>query len=169
MDNQHIKIGAWIHERDIPLEDQIKLAHQNGLESIRSYSIDYAQRAVPALQRAGMSLLGGMHIDAEALAEDWRSQVRLDEFARYHELGVPLEGICVGNELRQGGDDPNKKRFTARLCFGLANVLDTYHRWMDENGINTPLTYAMEGIVFDEFGNFHEWHGYPRVVHLRCL
>ncbi len=52
------------------------------------------------------------------------------------------------------GMTPNAKRFTARLSFGLANILETYRRWMDERDISTPLTYAMEGIVFDEFGRF---------------
>jgi hypothetical protein len=83
--------------------------------------------------------------------------VRLDELARYHELIVPLEAICVGNELRQGGDEPGKKRFTARLSFGLANVLATYRGWLDEHGYTTPLTCAMEGIVFDREGHFNEW------------
>jgi hypothetical protein len=63
----------------------------------------------------------------------------------------------VGNELREGGDAPDKKRFTARLSFGLANVLVTYRQWLDEQGYATPLTYAMEGIVFDSEGYFHEW------------
>jgi hypothetical protein len=157
MKTNRIKFGAWIHERDLSLDQQIKQARQAGLSTIRSYSLDYAQRAAPALIENEMSLVGGIHVDGEALAADWRSQLQLDQLARYHELGVPLEAICVGNELRQGGDSPDKKQFTARLSYGLANVLDTYRRWMDERGIDTPLTYAMEGIVFDEFGFFHEW------------
>jgi hypothetical protein len=68
-----------------------------------------------------------------------------------------LEGICVGNELRVGGDAPDKKRFTARLSFGLANVILTYRHWLDEHGLSTPLTYAMEVIVFDREGYFNEW------------
>jgi hypothetical protein len=68
-----------------------------------------------------------------------------------------LEAVCVGNELREGGDEPGKKRFTARLSFGLANVIATYRQWLDEHGYMTPLTYAMEGIVFDSEGYFHEW------------
>jgi hypothetical protein len=153
-----MKIGAWIHSSDnVPLEEQIELAVENGLQTIRSYHIGYAERVAPALTQTGMSLLGGMHVDAEGLVEDWRSQLRLDELARYHELGVPLEAICVGNELREGGDAPDQKRFTARLSFGLANVLDTYRRWLHEHGYATPLTYAMEGIVFDDQGHFNEW------------
>jgi len=152
------KIGAWIHNYDdIPLEEQITLAAENGLQTIRSYHIGYAEKAAPALRQTGMSLLAGMHIDAQALVADWRSQVRLDELARYHELDVPLEAICVGNELREGGDAPDKKRFTARLSFGLVNVLATYRQWLDQHGYTTPLTYAMEGIVFDQEGHFHEW------------
>lgn len=153
-----MKIGTWIHSHeDIPLEKQILLAAENGLQSIRSYYISYIEETAPALKQTAMSLLGGIYVDSEALAEDWRSQVRLDELARYHELGVPLEAICVGNELREGGDDPGKKRFTARLSFGLTNVLHTYRQWLDEHGYSTPLTYAMEGIAFDEGGLFHEW------------
>jgi hypothetical protein len=152
-----MKFGAWIHERDLSLEEQILTARQNGLQSIRSYSLDYSQHAAPILKQHGLSLLAGMHIEAEALAADWRSQVRLDDLSEIHNLGVDLEGICVGNELRQGGDAFDTKQFTARLAFGLANVLDTYRRWMDERGITTPLTYAMEGIVFDRHGTFYEW------------
>jgi hypothetical protein len=153
-----MKIGAWIHSHDdIPLENQISLAADNGLETIRSYTIDYAERAAPALRQTGLSLLGGMHVDAAALVQDWRTQVRLEELERYHRLGVPIEAICVGNELREGGDEPDRKRFTARLSFGLANVLDAYHQWLDQHAHSTPLTYAMEGIVFDSHGNFNEW------------
>jgi len=152
-----MKYGAWINETDLSLDKQIRVARQSGLQSIRSYSLDYARRAVPALKQQGMSLLAGMHIEAEALAADWRSQVRLEELAEIHNLGVELEGICVGNELRQGGDAFDSKRFTARLAFGLANVLDTYRRWMSERRLATRLTYAMEGIVFDRYGTFHEW------------
>jgi hypothetical protein len=63
----------------------------------------------------------------------------------------------VGNELREGGDEPDKKRFTARLSFGLANVLGTYRDWLDGRGLDVPLTYAMEGIVCDAEGRFFEW------------
>jgi hypothetical protein len=153
-----VKIGAWVHTMDdLALEQQLVQVAESGLTTIRCYHYAYAQEAAPALRHAGMSLLAGMHVDAQELVRDWRSQVRLDELAQYHELGVPLEAICVGNELRDGGDEPDKKRFTARLSFGLANVLAAYRRWLDERGIDTPLTYAMEGIVFDRNGQFHEW------------
>jgi hypothetical protein len=124
---------------------------------VRSYHIAYAEKAAAALKQAGMSLFAGMFVDSDALAENWRSQLRLDELVRYHELGVPLEGICVGNELRQNGDGPGPGRFTARLAFGLANLLTTYRHWMGEHGYTTPLTYAMEGIAFDQEGFFAEW------------
>ena len=89
-----MKIGAWIHEyADVLLGKQIGLAAENGLQTIRSYHVGYVEGVVGALKQTGMSVLAGMHVDAEALAEDWRSQVRLDELARYHELGVPLEAI----------------------------------------------------------------------------
>jgi hypothetical protein len=152
-----MKIGTWIHEGDLSLEEQLIPAQQSGLSTIRSYSLDYSHRAAPLLKKQDISLLAGMHIDAEALAADWRSQVRLEELAEIFNLGVELQGICVGNELRQGGDEFDKKRFTARLSFGLANVLETYRNWMREHRLSTPLTYAMEGIVLDEVGNFHEW------------
>ena len=152
-----MKFGAWIHESELSLEEQLIAAKQSGLSSIRSYSLDYSQRAAPILKKQGMSLLAGMHVDAESLAADWRSQVRLEELAEIFNLGIELEGICVGNELRQGGDEFDKKHFTARLSFGLASVLDTYRAWIDDRNLSVPLTYAMEGIVFDEFGNFFEW------------
>ena len=43
------------------------------------------------LKQTVMSLLAGMDIKDEALLADWRSQVRLDELAQYHEL-VPCQG-----------------------------------------------------------------------------
>jgi hypothetical protein len=89
--------------------------------------------------------------------ENWRSQVRLDELERCVGLDAGIEAICVGNELREGGDEPDKKRFTARLSFGLTNVLRTYREWLDKRGLSVPLTYAMEGIVCDAEGNFFEW------------
>jgi len=156
--HDRMKIGAWIHGYDdVPLAEQVALATESGLETIRSYHLGYAEKVAPALQQTGMSLLAGIPVDAAALVRDWRSQVRLDELARYHELGVPLEALCVGNELREGGDEPDKKRFTARLSFGLANVIRAYRQWLDEHGYTTPLTYAMEGIVFDPAGYFNEW------------
>jgi len=153
-----MRIGAWIHTSGgLSLEDQLPLAAKNGLQAIRSYDLAYAENATPILRQAGMSLLAGINVDSEALLEDWHSQVRVDELARYHELGVPLDAICVGNELREGGDTPDKKRFTARLSFALANVMSTYREWLDQHNYSTPLTYAMEGIVFDQEGYFHEW------------
>jgi hypothetical protein len=153
-----MKIGAWIHTHDdLPLDEQIARAAENGFQTIRCYHLGYAEKAATALRQTDMSLMAGMHVSAEELVKDWRSQVQLEELARYHELGVPLAAVCVGNELREGGDEPGKKRFTARLSFGLANVLDTYRRWLDEHGFATPLTYAMEGIVLDSEGYFNEW------------
>jgi hypothetical protein len=153
-----MKIGAWIHAYDdLGLNQQIETAAQNDLSTIRSYSFDYALKVAPALQASGMSLLGGIHVDSTELVRDWHTQFRLDELEAYHALGVTLEGICAGNELREGGDEPNKKRFTARLSFGLANVLAAYRGWLNDHNLTTPLTYAMEGIVFDTQGNFNEW------------
>jgi hypothetical protein len=152
-----MKFGAWIHDHDLSLEEQVLAARQSGLCSIRSYSLDYSRRAVLALKQNGMTLLAGMHIEGESLVADWRQQVNLEELEEITKLDVELEGICVGNELREGGDEADKKQFTARLSFGLANVLNTYRHWLDEHGISVPLTYAMEGIVFDQYGTFHEW------------
>ena len=59
--------------------------------------------------------------------------------------------------MREGGDAADKKRFTARVSFALTNVLHDYRRWLDDHGFQTPLTYAMEGIVFDKQGLFYEW------------
>ena len=153
-----MKIGAWIHHYDdVPLDAQIALAADNGLQTVRSYHIAYAEQAAPALKQAGLSLFADLFVESEALANDWRSQVQFDVLARYYELGVPLEAICVGNELREGGDEPGHKQFSARLSFGLANLLATYRHWLDEQGSTTPLTYSMEGIVFDQGGAFNEW------------
>jgi len=151
-------VGAWIHEGDgITVEQQIPLAAKSGLRSIRSYDFCYAKRVAPALKLHSLSLLAGMHVDGRELVANWRSQLRLEELEAYHQLGVRLEAICVGNELREGGDEPEKKKFTASLSHNLANLLTAYRTWLDEHGFSTPLTYAMEGIVFDETGYFLEW------------
>ena len=153
-----MKIGAWIHGGEGPsLEQQIELATENGLQTIRCYHYGYAETVGTTLKKHGLSLLAGMHVDGEALIVDWHSQVRLDELEAYQMLGIPLEAICVGNELREGGDAADKKRFTARLSFALASVLHDYRRWLNDHGFQTPLTYAMEGIVFDKQGLFYEW------------
>jgi hypothetical protein len=158
-----MRFGAWFHPQDdLSLEDQFRTAHACGIRSVRSYSIDYSEQAAGVISELGMNLYAGMHVDAEELIRDWRSQVRLDELERIHRLGVELDAICVGNELRQYGDDPERKRFSARVAYGLANVLRAYRAWLDERGLKTPLTYAMEGIVFDRNGTFHE-HVWPVV------
>jgi hypothetical protein len=63
-----MKSGAWIHERDLPLDGQIRVARQSRLHSILSYSLDYTR-----------------------LAADWCSQVRLDELAEVYNLGVEAD------------------------------------------------------------------------------
>jgi len=151
-------VGAWIHEGDgLSAASQIPLAAASGLRSIRSYSFSYAQRAAPALKQYDLSLLGGMHVEGPALAADWRSQLRLEELEAYPQLGVRLEAICVGNELREGGDEPGKKKFTPALGRNLASLLTAYRAWLDEHSLATPLTYAMEGIVFDKKGDLLDW------------
>ena len=149
-----MKFGAWIHSNSQPSwQDALLLAGRSGLHSIRSYSFDYSAKVAPILRQTGMSLLAGMHVESGPLAEDWRSQVRLDELAAHFELGIPLEAICVGNELREGGDAFDKKQFTASLAEGLANVLDVYHDWMAQHGLSTPLTYANEMLSFGSGGS----------------
>jgi hypothetical protein len=156
-----MKFGAWFHSGDgVSIEQQFRTAASNGIRSVRSYSIDYSERSAGLISELGMSLYAGMNVNAEELIRDWQSQVRLEELERIQRLGVDLDAICVGNELRQFGDDPDLKRFSARVAFGLANVLGEYRRWLDEHGFRTPLTYAMEGIVFDSNGKFHE-HLWP--------
>jgi hypothetical protein len=102
-------------------------------------------------------LAAGVSVDSQEILGNWRSQVRPSDLARLRALDISLEGICIGNELREGGDEPDKKRFSARLSFALANVLHTYRDYLEEWGWHTPLTYAMESIVCEEEGNFHEW------------
>jgi hypothetical protein len=155
-----MKTGAWIHTHDgFALDEQIALAAEFGLQTIRSYTLEYTEQALPMIKQTGMSLLAGVTVNAAKLRGNWRSQVRLDEIARYHELDLPIEAICVGNEL---GEKPHgsegRKLLTARLSFGLANVLATYRQWLDERGLGTPLTYAMEGgEALGHEGIFHEW------------
>ena len=157
------KYGAWIHTvGNIGLEDQVRKAAANGIQTVRSYGIDYSEKLVPVLRETGVSLMAGMHVNAEALLEDWRTQVRLEELEKNHQLGVNLEAVCVGNELRQFGDHPDKKRFTARITYGLSNVLNTYREWLDKHGYKTPLTYAMEGTGCDANGLLQE-HIWPLV------
>jgi hypothetical protein len=153
-----MKFGAWFHGNDdLPLMQQISTAKQVGITSARAYSLEYAHQLAPALRENGMSLLGGYSIDSQALLENWHSQFRPDILEDYHKLSLPLEAICIGNELREGGDEPDKKRFTARLSFALANVIQASRRWLDDHGYATPLTYAMEEIVYDAGLNFQEF------------
>ena len=149
-----MKFGAWIHGRSKPsLTESILQAGAAGLESIRSYSIEYSREVAPTLKIAGLSLLAGMHIDAPALAADWRSQLNFEELEANLELGVELAGICVGNELREGGDDFDTKEFTGKLAEGLANVLNAYRNLIKLKGRNVPLTYANEAITFNPDGS----------------
>lgn len=153
-----MKVGAWFHDHDdLPLSGQIEAAAVCGLRAARAYDIDYAEAIAPALKHNNMGLLAGIDVDAAALLADWRSQVRVDQAARYLALGVRLDGLCIGNELREGGDEPENKRFTPALASNLAAVISAYKQWLGEQGYHIPLTYAMEGIVFDADGNFLPW------------
>lgn len=158
-----MKLGAWIHDySDEDLEKQIAAAAESGMASIRSYWLQYSQKVAPLVKASGIELLAGITVDGPELAADWKSQVKLDEIEATANLDCVLCGLCVGNELREGGDEPGKKRFTARLSFGLARVLEVYREWMAKNGASIPLTYAMEGIVFDANGQFKE-HLWPLI------
>jgi hypothetical protein len=151
-------VGAWIHEGDgIRVTHHIPMLALCGLKSIRCYDYSYAQRAASSLKTYNLSLLAGMHVDGPKLAADWCSQLQLEELDGYHRLGVRLEAICVGNEVRQGGDAPGEKKFTPNLSQNLSRLLTAYRIWLDDHGLTTPLTYAMEGIVFDKEGNFYDW------------
>jgi hypothetical protein len=142
---------------DLPIDEQLATASAVGIRSARSYSLDYAKKLAPGLQRNDMTLLAGIHGNVEALLADWRSQFQPELLEAYHSLGVPLEAICIGNELREGGDEPGKKRFTARLAFGLANVIRASRQWLDDHGYATPLTYANEELMYDPALNFYEF------------
>jgi len=151
-------VGAWIHEGDgISVDRQIPELAKTGMCSIRCYDYAYAQRAASSLKKDGLSLLAGLHVDGPGLVRDWQSQLHLEEIQGYHQLNVKIEAICVGNEIREGGDAPGKKKFTANLSHNLVKLLSSYHLWLEEYGFTTPLTYAMEGIVFDETGHFLDW------------
>ncbi|MFW6288968.1 MAG: hypothetical protein ACOC2Q_04230 [Spirochaetota bacterium] len=103
-----------------------------------------------AAARAGLSSVRGYSIGYSELVAP---------FVRENDLSI-VSGIHVDAELRERGDDWNAKRFTARLSFGLARVIDEYRSWLDARGHPVPLTYAMEGIVFDDRGDFRE-HLWP--------
>ncbi len=128
-----MKLGAWIHDFGMEagvVREQFRSAARCGLSGVRSYGVDYSERVAPWLAEDGLSLVAGIHVDERALVADWRSQVKLDELERTASLGCRLEAICVGNELREGGDAWESKRFTARLSYSLARVLEEYRRWL---------------------------------------
>ena len=161
-----MKLGAWIHDHaGTDVRAHFDAAARAGIASVRGYSVDYSEKVAPWVREHGLTLVAGLHVDERALVDDWRSQVKLDELERTVALDCELEAICVGNELREGGDDWGTKRFTARLSYGLARVLEEYHRWLDRNGSNARLTYAMESLVFDDAGRFRE-HLWPLVDEL---
>ena len=130
-----MRIGAWVHDFDTPdLDEHFAAVAAAGLRSVRGYSVDYSEKVAPAVKRHGLSLVAGLSVDSEALLADWRSQVKLDELERTINLDCPIEAICVGNELREGGDAWESKRFSARLSFALARVLDEYRAWLEDRG-----------------------------------
>lgn len=153
-----MRLGAWFHNTDdLPLSQQVGLAASHGLVAARSYDVDYAVSIAPTLRQHNLSLLAGIHVDPADLLHDWRSQERFEEVVRYLALDVPLDALCIGNELREGGDAPDQKRFTPDLASKLASVINAYKHWLRKQEIAVPLTYAMESIVFDEQGGFYDW------------
>lgn len=153
-----VKLGAWVHNEDgAPLAPHFHAAAAAGLSFVRCYHLGYAEAAAGDLRAAGLSLVGGMHFDASALLDDWRSQLNLDELTRYHDLGIHLDALCLGNELREGGDDPYLKRFSPALTQAMLRVLDASRNHLATHGFSTPLTCALEGTVYDLEGQFHPW------------
>ena len=152
-----MKIGAWIHDYSGQnLEEQVRHAATAGIRSVRSYHFDYSRKIAPLAKEQGMTLLAGIPVDSEGLVKEWSSQVRLDDLDSTIALECPLEAICVGNELREGGDDPATKRFTARLSYGLARLIETYRNHLERSGASTRFTYAMEVLVFDDSLQFKD-------------
>src|SRR5688572_9192060 len=127
-----MKVGAWFHNHDeVSLDGQFALAAEAGIVSARAYDVDYARLIAPLLRRHKMSLLAGLDVDADALLADWRTQVCYEKLATYLALHVDVAGICVGNELREGGDHPDQKRFSPGLATNLASLIRTYRHWLD--------------------------------------
>jgi hypothetical protein len=130
-----MKIGTWIHDHDdLPLDQQMALAAENGLQTVRSYHIAYAEKVAPALTQTGMSLFADMFVDAEALVQGWRSQVRLDELARYHELAMSCARVAINpnpDSLRLGSllDWPTSSRPTANGWMSMATRLRSPTPW----------------------------------------
>ena len=158
-----MKIGAWIH--DYSGEDaraQFSHAAACGVASVRTYGVGHSEKIAPWAASDNLSLMAGIHVESEALVRDWNSQVKLDELDRTLALPCNIEAVCVGNELREGGDAWESKRFTARLSFGLSRVIERYRERAAELGKNVRFTYAMEGIVFDAHNNFKE-HLWPLI------
>ncbi len=158
-----MKLGAWIHDHsDRALRTQVGHAAEAGIRTLRGYTPEYCAKVAPWAKERGLSLMAGIPVSSKDLVRDWKSQVRLDVLERVARLPCKIEAICVGNELREGGDAWERKRFTARLSFGLARVIETYRAWLIDRGLPFRLTYAMEGIVFDDARRFKE-HLWPLV------
>lgn len=158
-----MKLGAWIHDySNGSAEVEIAHAARCGFESVRGYHLAYCEKVAPWVAGAGLSMMAGISVASGGLLADWRSQVKVQELELLVGLPCRIEAVCVGNELREGGDAWESKRFTARLSFALARVLEEYRRWLADHRHTARLTYAMEGIVFDSHGSFRE-HLWPLI------
>lgn len=153
-----MKLGAWIHDySDGDVEAEFAHAAKSGLRSARGYHVDYCEKVAPWAKKNGLSMMPGITVNAARLVEDWSMEVNVEGIERVAALPCDIEAVCIGNELREGGDEWEKKRFTARLSFGLARLIERYRERLSDHGRALPLTYAMEGIVFDERGSFHDY------------
>lgn len=143
--------GAWIHNKVMPsFEENIKLASSVGIKSYRSYSLASTLNVLQYLKMGNLSVHAGYYVYPEHLLTDWKSQFRPKILNYYSNISIPVVGICIGNELRDGGDDPNKKHFSPLLAKNLSSLLRESRKWLNDHGYNTPVTYAMEGISFDQ-------------------
>jgi len=155
-------IGAWFHPFGVEkIEDSgFSKAVEFGVKAARTYDYEHSRRIASILKRLNMSLYAGIDIDAENLIKNWRRELELkrNQILEMHELNVPLIAICLGNELREYtiGEPPNWK-FTGRLSFSLSNLIVATKLFMEEHGLNTPVTYAMEGFRLEADGKLQEW------------
>lgn len=153
-------LGAWFHRAGLErIEDSgFERAREAGLTSARTYSYQHSKEISKELKRCGMSLYAGVHVDAQRLIEDWRSQLDRESILMTHELGVPVVAICLGNELREYGRGglPNWS-FSGRLAFGLSRLIECAKALLRDGGFNTPVTYAMEGFGLGPNGKLLEW------------
>jgi len=158
-------LGAWFHSSGLERIGQSGFgkASAAGFMSARTYNYEHSERIATELGKQKMSLYAGVEVrggplmDASDLVSDWRSQLRPDQVLKTHELGVPLVALCRGNELREylKGEPPNWK-FTEKIASALCGLLSATRSLLQEHGLSTPVTYAMEGLGLDPDGRLLE-------------